>query len=243
MQPGLLTSSSPLTPDLNVGNGHTNQQAYTVTGTAEPDRDIQVYLNGSLDGTVVSDAGGNFSHPVTLLAGANEVYGVAVNGAETSLPYKTWSVVYDIDPPQITLTSPPEGGFTNYATFVGQLDESGTLAIDGNAVPVKADNSFTAMISTLPQGQHTVQLVATDLAGNSTVLDRSFTLDSVPPANPDTTLIGVGTPAGGTVTVSARPAAPRKAIRSCSPTAAPVSRAITRGHRRQLQYCHRRTGR
>jgi len=104
----------------------------------------------------------------------------------------------------ITLTTPQEGGLVNYATFIGQLDEPGTLTIDGNPMSVKADNSFNAILSALPQGQNTVQLIATDLAGNSTLLDRSFMLDSVPPASPDTTLIGVGTPAGGTVTVSAQ---------------------------------------
>ncbi|MGB5178399.1 MAG: right-handed parallel beta-helix repeat-containing protein, partial [Gammaproteobacteria bacterium] len=203
VQPAILTQASPLTPTLDLTKPSTSVPAYTVNGAAEPNREIQLYLNGQLEATLTSDAEGQFSQVVTLAQGTNTLYANAINGAEQSLPYLTYSVESDAVPPVITLTSPVEGALVNYATFIGQLDETVTLTVNGETATVNPDNSFTHVLGGLPQGVNDIELIATDLAGNSSTLNVSFTLDSLPPAIPDTGQITVGTPGGGQVTVSA----------------------------------------
>jgi PKD repeat protein len=203
VQPALLTAASPLSPALAITVPSTTSSAYTVNGFAEPNREIQLYLNGQLAATLTSDTAGDFSQTVTLAAGTNTLYAIAVNGAEQSLPYLTYMVASDTTPPLITLTTPTEGGLVNYATVFGQLDEAATLTVDGGTATVNPDNSFNHILAGLPQGLNAIELVATDPAGNSSTLNVSFTLDSQPPAIPDTGQITVGALSGGQVTITA----------------------------------------
>ena len=203
VQPVVLTTTSPLTPHLTILVPSTSAQTYTVNGSAEPNREIKLYLNDQLEATLTSDALGHFSQVVTLAQGSNTLYANAIKGVEQSLPYLTYTVASDAVPPVIMLTTPMEGTLVNYATFTGQLNETASLTINGEAITVNTDNSFAHVLGGLTQGVNDIELIATDLAGNSGTLNVSFTLDSQPPAIPDTAQITVGTPSGGQVTVSA----------------------------------------
>lgn len=203
VQPSVLGTLSPLTPALEITVPSTTNPIYIVNGAAEPNREIQLYLNGQREATLTSDAEGQFSQTVTLIQGSNTLYANAVNGTEQSLPYLTYTVENDAAPPVITLTIPTEGALLNYAAFTGQLDETATLTIHGKAITVNPDNSFNHVLGGLPQGVNSIELIATDLAGNISRLNVSFTLDSQPPAIPDAAQITVGVPGGGRVMVSA----------------------------------------
>ena len=203
VQPAILTETSPLTPALDLAIPSTNASTYTVNGSSEPNREIQLYLNGQLEATLTNDAEGRFNQTMTLVQGSNTLYAIAINGAEQSLPYRMYTVDSDAVAPLITLTKPAEGQLVSYATFIGQLDEAAMLTINGEAVTVNPDNGFTHALAGLPQGLNVVELIATDLAGNSSTLNMSFTLDSQPPAIPDTDQITVASPDAGQVTVSA----------------------------------------
>jgi hypothetical protein len=171
-------------------------------GTAEPNREVRVYLNDQLQCSVTSDANDAFGLGVTLATGDNLLYANAVNGTEASLPYKTHTVVLDQAPPVITLTNPANGALVNYDTFIGQLDETATVTVNGEPATVTADNGFTHVLGGLPQGANSATLIAADRAGNSSTLNVSFNLDSQPPAAPDTSQITVGAVVGGQVTVT-----------------------------------------
>jgi len=203
VQPAALSTASPLTPSLENLIPSTSTPTFTVNGSAEPNRELRLYLNDQLEATLTSDAQGQFSHEVTLVQGSNTLYANAINGAEQSLPYLTYTIENDTVPPVITLTTPAEGTLVNYATFIGQLDETASLTINGETATVNPDNSFTHVLGGLPQGINDIELLATDLAGNSSTLTVSITLDSQPPAIPDTGQIAVGNPGGGQVMVSA----------------------------------------
>ncbi|MFQ5487862.1 MAG: hypothetical protein ACE5ET_05380 [Gammaproteobacteria bacterium] len=107
----------------------------------------------------------------------------------------------DTLPPRIAVTSP---ALTNLAAYTlsGFLSETATLIVNGQTVAVAPDLSFQQAL-TLTEGANTLQVVATDGAGNSALLDFTVTLDSIPPAAPDGGLIQVGTPdAAGQVSIS-----------------------------------------
>ncbi|MGB5716952.1 MAG: right-handed parallel beta-helix repeat-containing protein, partial [Gammaproteobacteria bacterium] len=69
VQPAILTDTSPLTPTLAITVPSTSTPTYTVNGSAEPNREIQLYLNGLLEATLTSDAEGQFSQVVTIAQG------------------------------------------------------------------------------------------------------------------------------------------------------------------------------
>jgi len=209
IQQVLIESDHPLQPTVDQGISLTNQPVYTVTGAAEPGRSIQLYTNGQLAGTTTADASdGSFSVSGTLSEGANTLAVTTSNGTVESIPSDTLNVVLDTIPPVITLTHPTDGALVNYATFIGQLDEPGVITVAAESVATNPDNSFALALAGLSDGGHTFQVDATDLAGNSTISNASsvsvsFTLDSEPPAIPDTSQIDVGDSTGGISSISA----------------------------------------
>ena len=70
----------------------------------------------------------------------------------------------------ITLTNPADGALVNYDTFIGQLDETATVTVDGEPATVTADNGFTHVLGGLPQGVGNPSSPP-DRAGNSSTLN------------------------------------------------------------------------
>jgi RHS repeat-associated protein len=103
----------------------------------------------------------------------------------------------DNTPPTITLTSPSAGIVTNHnVTVAGQVtdDSSGVASLQAKIdqgsfsnVTFDANGNFSFMtglaLDGSADGLHTVQMVATDKAGNvSAPVSTTFTLDTIPPA-------------------------------------------------------------
>ncbi|MDP3544316.1 MAG: RHS repeat-associated core domain-containing protein [Elusimicrobiota bacterium] len=101
-------------------------------------------------------------------------------------------VFLDTDPPLITSVSPPLGATVSRPTriTVSATDLSGVasvvFAIDGVAVATRTAAPYEYDWATIPlaDGEHTVELRATDAAGNSVVLPGFYTLHYAPPASP-----------------------------------------------------------
>ena len=117
-------------------------------------------------------------------------------------------VLADDTSPVITLASPPDGLLTTdpNQTLIGSMNEVATLTINGQAVPVDANLQFLHPF-TLVDGINSVDLIATDTAGNVGQLTVQLVLnpDCVPgetqacydgPAGTE----GVGLCIGGTQT-------------------------------------------
>ena len=79
--------------------------------------------------------------------------------------------------PVITLNSPQDGDQvdTEEINFVGSLNQMGTLTLDGNPVMLDANKEFDHGPVTLIEGANVFQLVATDLASNTTTLAITVT--------------------------------------------------------------------
>ena len=99
------------------------------------------------------------------------------------------AVYVDTTAPVITLNSPQDGAEveTEEIYFVGSLNEMGTLTLDGNPVMLGPGNEFDHGPVILIEGANVFQLLATDLAGNTTlaivtvplVMPGSFTFDPI----------------------------------------------------------------
>ena len=133
-----------------------SESSYTLTGLPDGTRTIQV---------TAWDGGGN-------------------NASATI------DVIIDTTGPAVSITSPGAGGFlaspsvdvTWTASDAGTGLDHFDIRIDGGSTttltPTATDYAFTG----LADGPHTVELTAYDGAGHSTVVTRSFTVDTVAPS-------------------------------------------------------------
>ncbi len=99
--------------------------------------------------------------------------------------------------PSLTVTAPANGSLTNHnsVTVAGTTDPGATVTIDGGAVAVALNGSFSATYS-LADGTHTFEIVATNGAGDSTSAATTVTVETTPPS------LAITSPlAGTTVTV------------------------------------------
>lgn len=198
-----LTGPVPVAPVINSGESLTRSASYPLSGLAQAGVQVRIFVNGSEQVVVAASADGTFSANVTLAEGDNRLYAEAFNASTTSSPSATLAVTLDSIAPVIGLTSPSAGAVVNaYPIFSGTLSEASTLTIDGQAVTVAADLSFSHGPVALAEGGSTVSLIAVDAAGNSGTLPVALTLDTTPPPDPDMSRVNIGAPSGGNVTVT-----------------------------------------
>ncbi len=111
------------------------------------------------------------------------VRGIDPSGNVDSTPAsRTWTV--DTDPPNPSITGGPAGGSVTNATsasFMVNTNE-GTLACNLDGVISSCAPGFAKTYpGPLSQGSHTFTLTATDAAGNSAAVSRTWTVDSQAP--------------------------------------------------------------
>src|SRR5437773_2700374 len=96
----------------------------------------------------------------------------------------------DTTPPTIAINSPASGAIipVNSITLNWSASDTGTgldhfeLSFDGGAVTVLGPTEGNHTFAGLSQGSHTATLVAFDLAGHTTAVARSFTVDTIAPS-------------------------------------------------------------
>ena len=105
--------------------------------------------------------------------------------------------------PHITVTSPAIF-VTNLMTqtLSGNIDEPGEVTVNGTALSIDAALNFSYGPFLLEEGDNDYLFIATDLAGNSTELLFTLTLDTLPPAQPNDALITTQDEGDGTISVN-----------------------------------------
>ncbi|CAM2005548.1 hypothetical protein APED_02675 [Acanthopleuribacter pedis] len=157
----VITLTSPAHRDLF------DQPQQTITGTVQP-ADAVLTQQGQ---AVTTDAGGNFSYPVTLGGGVNTFLFRAQR--EGWLPGQAKLDLYlDNSPPVVTILSPDDGFTTNQAqieisgTVNDLYDETPALSRGGNPVAL-VQGRFNESGVTLQQGANTLTYTALDRFGRS----------------------------------------------------------------------------
>lgn len=159
----------------------TKTPALTLTGTATDDVAVaSVTVNGQ-PVVVTNDA---FAFAVTLAEGSNSFNVVATDtvGKQTTAGL---NVNLDTIPPSLRIVSPGAGQVVGSAPFTvsGEVtDVSGISGLTVNGVPAAIDNStFSAQITLGGSAGNTINVVATDQAGNSSTASTQVLLDAAPP--------------------------------------------------------------
>ncbi len=152
----------------------------------------------SANGVALVASGSIWTGAVALQEGPNTVAVVATDNAGNSATQQV-TVTLDTRPPVLDVTSPVDG--TRFASLfahvIGTASDSSpvTVKINTTQVALAADGSFAADVP-VPQGASTLQIVATDAAGNATTVRRAIRANATPPT------IAITAPAQGTVTAA-----------------------------------------
>lgn len=125
--------------------------------------------------------------PPTMPEGSNTVTIDCSDNDGNAADTKTTTFTVDTVPPSLNVVSPAEGLITNNRTIVfsGTTNDTTsspvTLTIDGTNVTVNANGTFSYSKTYSNDGTFTATIIATDAAGKSTTVKRSFTIDTSAP--------------------------------------------------------------
>ncbi|HEU5011794.1 MAG TPA: Ig-like domain-containing protein, partial [Roseiflexaceae bacterium] len=172
----------------------TNNPQPPVTGTAEPNSTVTIFIDGAAVGTTTADASGNWAFtPGTPLAqGAHTVKARATDAAgNTSVDSNTNTFTVDTVEPDTTFTSTPPSA-TNNTSANFQFTGNGTgSAIDHFECSLDGATFATCAnpqnLTGLAEGSHTFRVRAVDSAGNTETTPASYTW-IVDLTAPDTTI-------------------------------------------------------
>lgn len=185
----------------------TNDATPTLTGTGVDGSTIHILSNGAEIGTATVIGGAWTFTPTGL---ADGVYNIRINATDpagnVSANSPVFSFTVDTTPPAAPVLTTvqddvgpvtgnvPDNGFTNdnRPTFngTGEIGATITLLSDGQpfgTAVVNAQGNWTfTPTAAMTDGPHTVTISATDVAGNPSTTNTTFTLtvDTQPPAAP-----------------------------------------------------------
>jgi uncharacterized repeat protein (TIGR01451 family) len=148
--------------------GTTCTGTFTITGRAQPNVDIDLYIDGALETTVSADSAGQWSYAVTLADGAHDIYAVAKYGSMTSDPSATVEVIVDS-----SLTwNPLSLRFEDDAGHVTRpRDASGRTDETGWRIFLRRGTTYTATVETCCTDPNAVVELELDGVGSITLTD------------------------------------------------------------------------
>lgn len=158
-------------PQLNPLPAATKSANFTLSGKAQPQTTIDLYLNDNLLDKTQTDKNGNFSFQSTYIKGDNKIYAKARLDNKISDPSDTVDVFFKDIPPTLTVNSPSDGQqFTkdqNTISVSGSTDAGVRITVNGFWAIVDQNNNFNYQLK-LQNGDNTIKIEAVDQAGNTT---------------------------------------------------------------------------
>lgn len=125
----------------------------------------------------------------TALANGPHTVTASIKNLAGNLATATVTYILDTVPPQITITQPTNGLFTNATSLVvtGSVVDAApvTVTVAGAAVPVQNGSFSSAGITLGTNAVQTIPVVATDAAGNSSTVTLTINIDRTPPTITD----------------------------------------------------------
>ena len=179
-----LDSTPPtLTVSTLANNAITNISTLNISGTVSDQSGIATLTVNMVPVTVTNGA---FSTAVTLHIGSNTITTIATDIA-TNQTTDTRTITLDQTAPALTITAPADNSAISqsFVTVTGSVNETSTVEAKLNGTSAQTVNrdglNFSATVN-LAAGINTIDITATDLAGNITTAKRTVTSDTNAPS-------------------------------------------------------------
>lgn len=193
--------------ELTSGTSPLKENKPSFNGTAEPNSTINIYVDGVVIGTATTDASGNWTYTLpSALSDGDHIIGITATDAagNTSVLSEELNITIDTEVPEkpslpVLSGSSNDNSNNNMPSFSGSAEPNSTISIYVDGVVVgtataDADGKWTYTLpSSLDDGDHTISVIATDAAGNSSIAGETLTITIdtvVPPAPPQPALSG-----------------------------------------------------
>jgi len=161
-------------PTLNPAATATNSAQIAISGLAQKDQTVNLYLNTQMIDTTTADSNGKFSFSsVNLQQGQNTITAKAQdNNNKDSVNSNTLTVSYSKSAPSLSITQPQDGQtFTKSDSptlgIQGKTDIGNQVTINGAWAIVDPQGNYNYLY-TLQSGDNDLKVVATDPEGNQT---------------------------------------------------------------------------
>ncbi len=171
-----------------VGASTTSDNTPTISGTAEPNSIVEVFVDGNSIGTVTANGSGQWTTTApSLTDGIHNVTAQATDGASnTSVPADSVIFTVDTTPPPGTVTPQPgTGGGTEPPTYdIQTADGTATITCSVDGATAAPCSSPYKPSGTFAPGTHTILVTFTDPVGNVTTRTITFVIASRPVITP-----------------------------------------------------------
>lgn len=161
-------------PILDALPEATPSASILVTGYTLADTSVSIVVNGKESDSIAPHDDRSFSVSINLVEGDNVIAAIAKGNLNNSSPSsRQWTVVRDSSPPALTITEPSDGSNRSGASekkveVKGQTEENAQITVNGRFVSVGSDDTFLWPMD-LKEGENTIEVVATDTAGNKSL--------------------------------------------------------------------------
>ncbi|MEW5937772.1 MAG: hypothetical protein AB1665_08145, partial [Candidatus Thermoplasmatota archaeon] len=160
----------------------TGADAISIEGTTDPTASLTI-LSGTIEVPAFLDESGTFRANVPLSEGRNEIKMEATDPAG-NMGRIVLTVVRDLSMPTISSVVSSAGTLTNtgWTDISGEVSGAGTLTVNGKPATLQSDRSFQETVMLQQEGLNPIQIEFTDLKGDTAVVWRNVTRDTLPPS-------------------------------------------------------------
>jgi hypothetical protein len=181
----VIDTVPPVIQVSTLANGsYTNNSVLNITGTASDTTAgiKELKINGVI---VPVNAAGSYSYALVLANGANLITIVAADQVDNQAS-DSRTITLDQTAPNLLITGPADNSktATDPLTVSGTVDETSAVTVKmGNNLQTAAMNgaNFSADVTLVP-GTNTIDVIATDLAGNTNTRKRTVVYDDQTPS-------------------------------------------------------------
>lgn len=149
----------------------TNSASLKISGYAQPNEEVDIYLNDLNVKTFETDSEGKFEGLVSLPLGTSKLFAVAKNHQDQqSSPSRSWEIFYEKSPPLLEIISPEEGALIKKNPEIeikGKVAPTSKVTINDHQAILDNEGNFSYPVK-LQEGKNVFVVVCTDPAQNQT---------------------------------------------------------------------------
>ena len=166
-------------PILNPLPSATNSAQIVISGKAQKNQTIVLYINNNKQDQVQTDPNGGFTFSETLNQGDNQIKTMAEGTNNRKSDFSnSYDTVFKNSKPTLNVTSPSDGqsfnkntiGTGNTIEVTGSTDPGVSVTVNGFWAVIDTNNNFSYSLP-LQNGDNQIKIIATDQAGNTTEKD------------------------------------------------------------------------